>query len=137
MSWTRTPSGAAGAPRPRATLNAGMTSVVVGPGGPSTHAGATEPAPTSLDRDIWAMAWPAILSLVVINLVDVVDVALVGRRGRQTMAAWGYACQCVHLVETLVQSVGIGCVALMARAIGARDTSRARRVLAGSTFVSQ
>jgi putative MATE family efflux protein len=83
------------------------------------------------------MAWPAMLSLVVVNIVDVVDVAMVGRLGRETVAAWGYATQCVHLVELLLQSVGIGCVALVARAIGARDPQRARRVLAGSLFLSQ
>ena len=90
-----------------------------------------------LDRDIWAMAWPAMLSFVVVNVVDVIDVVLVGRLGRETVAAWGYAAQCVHLVETLVQSVGIGCVALVARAIGAKDRARSRQVLAASVFVSQ
>ena len=90
-----------------------------------------------IDRDIWSMAWPAMLSLVVVNLVDVIDVALVGRLGRQTVAAWGYATQCVHLVETLLQSVGIACVALMARAAGARDTGLARRALAGSMLVAE
>src|SRR5262249_49906013 len=90
----------------------------------------------SLDRDIWAMAWPAILSFIVVNVVDVIDVALVGRLGRQTVAAWGYAAQCVHLVETLVQSVGIGCVALVARATGARDRARGRRAIAASVFVA-
>ncbi len=96
-------------------------------------------APTAreIDRDIWSMAWPAMLSLVVVNLVDVIDVALVGRLGRQTVAAWGYATQCVHLVETLLQSVGIACVALMARATGARDTGLARRALAGSMLVAE
>src|SRR5690242_4831685 len=91
---------------------------------------------TTLDRDIWAMAWPAILSFVVVNVVDVIDVALVGRLGRQAVAAWGYAAQCVHLVETLVQSVGIGCVALVARATGAGDALRGRRAIAASVFVS-
>jgi putative MATE family efflux protein len=90
----------------------------------------------SLDRDIWAMAWPAILSFVVVNVVDVIDVALVGRLGRHTVAAWGYAAQCVHLVETLVQSVGIGCVALVARATGARDPARGRQAIAASVFVA-
>ncbi len=83
------------------------------------------------------MAWPAMLSLAVVSAVDVVDVALVGRLGRQTMAAWGYAAQCIHLVEQLVQSVGIGCVALMARATGAGEPQRARRVLVASIFVAQ
>jgi putative MATE family efflux protein len=90
-----------------------------------------------LDREIWSMAWPAILSFLVVNLVDVIDVALVGRLGRQKVAAWGYSTQSVHLIETLIQSVGIGCVALMARATGAGDPGRARRVLAGSVFVAQ
>jgi putative MATE family efflux protein len=83
------------------------------------------------------MAWPAMLSLIVVNVVDVIDVALVGRLGLKTVSAWGYATQSVHVVETLVQSVGVGCVALMARAAGARDHERARRVLAASVFVSQ
>jgi putative MATE family efflux protein len=96
-----------------------------------------EPVSSHLDRDIWAMAWPAMLSFVVVNVVDVIDVVLVGRLGRETVAAWGYAAQCIHLVETLVQSVGIGCVALVARALGARDRPRGRRVLAASVFVSQ
>ncbi len=82
------------------------------------------------------MAWPAILSFLVVNVVDVIDVALVGHLGRQTVAAWGYAAQCVHVVETLVQSVGIGCVALVARATGARDAPRGRRAIAASSFVA-
>jgi Na+-driven multidrug efflux pump len=90
-----------------------------------------------IDREVWEMAWPAMLSLVVVNVVDIVDVALIGHLGRQTVAAWGYAAQCINLIETLVQSVGIGCVALMARAIGARDPERARRVMAASVFLSQ
>src|ERR1041384_1188282 len=77
------------------------------------------------------------LSFVVVNVVDVIDVALVGRLGRQTVAAWGYATQNGHLVEKLVQSGGIRSVELMARATGARDPERTRRVLAASVFVSQ
>jgi putative MATE family efflux protein len=90
-----------------------------------------------LDREIWAVAWPTMMSLVVVNLVDIVDVALVGRLGRPTVAAWGYATQCVNLVETLVQAVGIACVALVARAIGARNPGRGRRALEASMLVSE
>ncbi len=104
--------------------------------------GETPPLPVAadtreLDRDIWAMAWPTMLSLIVVYLVDIVDVALVGRLGRETVAAWGYATQCINLVETLIQAVGIACVALVARALGARDPGRARRALAGSMIVSE
>jgi putative MATE family efflux protein len=89
-----------------------------------------------VDRHVWAMAWPAILSFVVVNLVDIVDVRLVGPLGRQTLAAWGYATQSVNLVETLLVAVGIGTVALVARSLGARDGRRARQAIAGSLAVS-
>jgi len=98
--------------------------------------GVTGPTTREIDREIWALAWPAILSFVVVNLVDIVDVGLLGHLGRQSLAAWGYATQCVNLVETLLVSVGIGAVALMARAIGAGDLDRARRALAGSMLVA-
>jgi putative MATE family efflux protein len=104
----------------------------LGSGPPLT---ASSPA-REIDRHIWAVAWPSILSFVVVNLVDIVDVRLVGPLGRQTLAAWGYATQCVNLVETLLVSVGIGTVALVARAIGARDPKRARQALAGSLLVA-
>jgi putative MATE family efflux protein len=104
--------------------------------GASETSGGAGAAARSLDRDIWAMAWPAILSLLLINLVDLVDVAMVGRLGRDSVAAVGYSAQYGHLVRTLLQSVGIACVALMARAIGAGDARRARGALAGSLSVA-
>jgi putative MATE family efflux protein len=77
------------------------------------------------------------LSFMLTNVVDLIDVVLVGRLGRDAIAAYGYSAQYLQLVQTLIQSVGIGCVALMARAIGARDASRAKRVLSGSVLVAQ
>jgi putative MATE family efflux protein len=82
------------------------------------------------------MAWPAILSFFVVNFVDIVDVGLVERLGRHPLAAVGYSTQCVNVVETLLVSVGIGTVALVARALGARDPRRGRQALAGSLLVA-
>ena len=92
--------------------------------------------PRTLDRDIWRMAWPAMLSFMLTNVVDLIDVAFVGRLGRVSIAAYGYSAQYFHLVNMLVQSVGIGCVALMSRAIGAGDVHRARQSLAAATAVA-
>ena len=114
-----------------------MTSGAIAAGTPRPSRSRRRRPLADIDRDIWAMAWPTMLSLVVVNLVDIVDVALVGRLGRQTVAAWGYAAQCVNLVETLIQAVGIACVALVARAVGARNPGRARRALAASMFVAE
>jgi putative MATE family efflux protein len=104
---------------------------------PPSSKGPSASGARSIDGEIWSMAWPAMLSLMVVNMVDVVDVALVGRLGRQTVAGWGYATQCVNLVETLIQSVGIACVALAARAIGGGDRRRARQALAASILVAE
>lgn len=98
--------------------------------------GAPASSSASLDRDVWSMAWPALLSLVAVNVVDVIDVALVGRLGRESVAAWGYATQTVHLVETLLHSVGVATVALVARAVGAGEHDRERRVLAASALLA-
>ncbi len=89
----------------------------------------------ALDRDVWAMAWPAMLSLLFTNAAELIDIAMVGRLGRESVAAVGYAAQCAHLVETVLQAVGIACVALMARAIGARRPGDAKRALGGSLVV--
>ncbi len=88
-----------------------------------------------LDGDIWQMAWPVMLSLLLTNAVELIDVAMVGRLGRNSVAAVGYSTQYNHLLYTLLLSVGIGCVALMSRAIGARDRRRARSAFAGSVMV--
>jgi putative MATE family efflux protein len=119
-----------------ATASANATDPGAGSPPPSSEPPRAAPATRELDREIWSIAWPAILSFVVVNLVDIVDVGLVGHLGRQNLAAWGYAAQCVNLVETLLLAVGIGAVALMARAIGADDHGRARRALAGSMLIA-
>lgn len=89
-----------------------------------------------LDADIWAMAWPVMLSMLLTNAVELIDIAMVGRLGRDSVAAVGYAGQFNHLQYTLLLSVGIGCVALMARAIGAGQRERARSAFAGSVLVA-
>lgn len=82
------------------------------------------------------MAWPAMLSFMLTNVIDLIDVAFVGRLGRVSIAAYGYSAQYLHLVNMLIQSVGIGAVALMSRAIGAQAPARARAALAGSVGVA-
>jgi putative MATE family efflux protein len=81
------------------------------------------------------MAWPAMLSFMLTNVLDLIDIAFVGRLGRVSIAAYGYSAQYLHLGNMLIQSVGIGAVALMSRAIGAGAPEAARRALAGATVV--
>lgn len=87
---------------------------------------------TGTTREIWSLAWPTMLSQVFITIVQLVDIAMVGRIGPNAQAAVGYATQFFFLSQSALFAIGFACVALMARAIGAGDPQRARAALAGS-----
>jgi len=87
-------------------------------------------------RDIWRLSWPVMLSQVLVTVVGLVDIAMVGRIGPKAQAAVGYASQFFNLAQSALFAIGFACVALMARAIGARDPERARRALAGSLVLA-
>ena len=81
------------------------------------------------------MAWPVVGSMLLTNVVELVDIAMVGRLGREAVAAVGYAAQYAHLVRTMLVAVGAGCVAVLARAIGGAELALARRQLAAALLV--
>ncbi|HKP60488.1 MAG TPA: MATE family efflux transporter [Polyangiales bacterium] len=77
--------------------------------------------------EIFALTWPVILGQLMAQAVPLIDVLMLGRLGTPTLAAVGYAAQFLMLVQASLLAVGAACVALMARALGARDVARARR----------
>lgn len=85
-----------------------------------------------LDREIVRMAWPVIVSLLLVNAMELLDIAMVGRLGRDPVAAVGYAAQFMHMLVSSLQAISIAAVALMARAIGAHDLIRARAAYAAT-----
>lgn len=92
-------------------------------------------------RELLRLAWPVMASQVLLNLTGVVDRMMIGRLAEGggaavPLAAVGYATQLFHLIHSTLFAVGLACVALMARAIGARDPARARHAFAGSIQVS-
>ena len=87
-------------------------------------------------EEIWRLAWPVIASQVLGYLVNLIDIAMVGRLGRDALAAVGYVTQVFFLVQSVFFAVNFACVALMARALGARDPARARQALAASMLVA-
>ena len=103
---------------------------------------ATRPAPVRTgtlprtEREIWALAWPVILSQVLASIVSLVDMGMVGRLGRDAQAAVTYTSQFQNLAQSILFAVGTACVALIARAIGASEPKRARSALAGSLILS-
>ena len=97
-------------------------------------------APSSAAHDsfaeIWNLSWPVMLSQGLLNVVGLVDIAMVGRLGAENVAAVGYATQFFQLSQAVLFAVGFACVALMANAIGAGRPERARRALAAALIVS-
>jgi putative MATE family efflux protein len=87
-------------------------------------------------REIWKLAVPIMASQVLVSLVGLIDIAMVGRLGAREVAAVGYATQLYFMSQSALFAVGFACVALMARAIGARDPARARAALAASLAVA-
>ena len=96
------------------------------------------PLPRTIDRDIWAMAWPAMLSLIVVNLVDIVDVALVGRLGATDRRGVGLR-DPVRQPRRDAHPGGRHRLRRSGRPChrGARDPARGRRALAASMFVTE
>jgi putative MATE family efflux protein len=97
--------------------------------------GVSRGAPDSL-REIWSLSWPVMLSQVLLNVVGLIDIAMVGRLGSESVAAVGYATQFFHLSQSVLFAVGFATVALMAHAIGGGDPLRARHALAAALLVS-
>lgn len=97
--------------------------------------------PASISREIIRLAWPVMLSQGLISLAGLVDRAMIGRLGGEagsavSLAAVGYATQFFFLIQSALFAVGLACVALMARAIGAGDPERSRQALVASMQVA-
>ncbi len=86
--------------------------------------------------EIWRLAWPVTLNLVVVSAVSLVDIAMLGRLGPEALGAAGYATQFHFLAQSVLFAVSFACVAMMARAIGSGDLARARHALAASLLLS-
>jgi putative MATE family efflux protein len=87
-------------------------------------------------QEIWKLAIPIMMSQVLVSAVGLIDIAMVGRLGAREVAAVGYATQLYFMSQSALFAVGFACVALMARAIGAKNPARARAALAASLAVA-
>lgn len=97
---------------------------------------ASRAATSRTEREIWQLAWPVILSQVLASIVSLIDMGMVGRLGRDAVAAVTYTTQYLNLAQSVLFAVGTACVALMARSIGARDPERGRAAFAGALCLS-
>jgi putative MATE family efflux protein len=106
-----------------------------------SNPGVASSASGSAYREIFRLGWPVMASQVLVSIAGLVDRAMIGRLGGDSgsavpLAAVGYATQFFFLIQSALFAVGLACVALMARAIGAGDPARSRDALSGSMQVS-
>ena len=92
--------------------------------------------------EILHLAWPVMLATAAITLAGIIDRAMVGRLGDDVggaaipLAAVGIATQFFFLVQSSLFAIGLACIALMARAIGARESRRAQLAFGASIQVA-
>ncbi|MBW2231827.1 MAG: MATE family efflux transporter [Deltaproteobacteria bacterium] len=96
---------------------------------------------SGLTREIVHLGWPVMLSQGLVSIAGLVDRAMIGRLGGEAgsavpLAAVGYATQFFFLIQSALFAVGLACVALMARAIGAGEPERSRQALSASMQIA-
>mgnify|MGYP004534920437 FL=1 len=85
------------------------------------------------DRLVLRLAWPCVLENLSVILISLADAAMIGVLGPAATAAVGVNSSPSWLVSGVVQALGVGGTALVARMIGAGDQKEAARV-SGQVF---
>lgn len=70
-------------------------------------------------RDIFVIAWPAMIELALLTLASMVDLMMVGNLGPWAITAVGLASQPRMIIISVLQSINVGSTAYIARARGA------------------
>jgi len=89
----------------------------------------TLPPISRMRFEVWALAWPVILSFGLDSILGLSSMLMVGRLGADAVGAVGLATQILGAVRAGIAAVGTGTVALVARYIGANDRDSAEGVL--------
>jgi putative MATE family efflux protein len=110
-------------------------------GGPENPAGTLAVGASAVhrattQREIWRLALPVMGSMALASLVGMVDVFMMKGLGATAQAAVGFGSQAFMLAQAVLFALSFACVALMARAIGAKQNDDARRVLAASLVIA-
>ena len=79
---------------------------------------------------IIALAWPTMLEQLMQTAVQYIDTAMVGSLGTQATAAVGATSTVNWLVGSTVSALGVGFLAYISQALGAKDSDNARKASA-------
>ena len=115
--------------------------LAAGAAGPVSTPAAAGVDGRAITSELLRLSFPVLLSVALAQIGAVVDRMMVGNLegdagGAVALAAVGYVHQLFHLLQTALLAVGLACVAIMARAIGAGRPSVARQALATSIQIA-
>ncbi len=85
--------------------------------------------------NVFWIAWPQALSMLVMTVQNMVDIFWIGKLGTESVAAVAISGNVIHVIFGLTGILHAGGIALMSRAMGAGDKEEASRVLAHSTIL--
>jgi len=105
------------------------------------HAAAALEIDAPVARELFRLSWPVALTMGLASIGNLVDGIMIGwldggQGAAIPLAAAGYATQLFFLIQSMLFAVGLACVAVMSRAIGAGDPERARAAFAASLQVA-
>ena len=81
-----------------------------------------------LYKDVFSIAWPALLELILSQLASMADMMMVGGLGAWAIAAVGLTTQPKFLLMMMIMALNVGATALVARFRGAGDQESANKV---------
>lgn len=90
----------------------------------------------SLYKTVFVLAWPAIIEMLLHVTVGLVDTAMVGRLGAETLAAVGLSNQLMALFTVILSAIGTGNTALVARFIGAKNPIEAGQAAEQAVYLA-
>jgi putative MATE family efflux protein len=90
----------------------------------------------SVRRQVFNLAWPAVLEQLLNMSVGLADTYIVGHLGAAQLAAVGLSVQVLNLFWALLSAIGVGSTALVARRIGAKEPKAASSVARQSILLA-
>lgn len=94
------------------------------------------PGYRQLSKVILLLAWPTVVEQLLQTVVQYADSAMVGRLGADASAAVGITTSAVWLISNLFLAGGIGALAVIARAVGAKEMERAGKASVQTVYVA-
>ena len=88
----------------------------------------------SMAAVILALAWPTMLEQLMQTAVQYIDTAMVGSLGTYATAAVGATTTVNWLINSTINAIGVGFLAYIAKALGAKDYAAAKKAVAQSVL---